>query len=119
MTVCVERRRQSRHFGRDLIVLDAAGRSYPVRDISVDGLCFVGDPFPVGDRVAITLASSQAPDRTVRAECRVVAISAVGTHMEFAPVTVPLLTFVLKHIGAEMGVTPYYFGNKQNFPFSF
>lgn len=96
--------------------MDPAGETYPVRDVSVDGLCFAGEPFAVADLVTITLASSTVPDQSVQASCRIVAISPVGTHVEFAPATMPLLTFVLKHIGAELGVEPYYFGNKRNFP---
>ncbi|WP_158240503.1 PilZ domain-containing protein [Telmatospirillum siberiense] len=112
MTAPIERRRHRRHFGRDLLVLVPEGSSYPVRDISPGGLCLQGTPFAIGELVGITLSSAANPFDAVDASCRVVAISTTGSHMEFCPVTMPLLTFIIQHIGKELGVEPYYFGKR-------
>lgn len=112
MTAPIERRQHCRHFGRDLLVLDSEGGSYPVRDISPGGLCLQGNAFAIAEVVTITLTSESNPFDAVDAICQVVAIGTTLTHMEFRPVTMPLLTFIMQHIGQELGVEPYYFGKK-------
>lgn len=115
MTSLLERRRYGRYFGRDLQVLGPGG-VYPVRDISADGLSFLGKPFGLGDIVSITLTSPADQAARIDACCQVVALSTTVTHLTFAPVTIPLLTFIMQHIGAELGVAPYYFGKRQDLP---
>jgi hypothetical protein len=43
-----------------------------------------------------------------------VAISTTTTRLEFTAITMPLLTYIVQHIGAELGVAPYYFGKRHD-----
>ncbi len=112
MTSLFERRRHSRHFGRGLLVLGPDG-VHAVCDISPDGLSLQGKPFALGQSVTITITSSSDMTEQVEAGCQVVAIGGSVTHLAFTQVTMPLLTYIVQHIGMELGVVPYYFGKRR------
>jgi hypothetical protein len=115
MTSLFERRCRSRHFGRGLLVL-APGGAHTVCDLSPDGLSLQGKPFALGDSVTIIITSLSDTTKRIEADCHVIAIGASVTHLAFTRVNMPLLTYVVQHIGTELGVAPYYFGKEPAFP---
>lgn len=103
-----ERRRHQR-FLAGMLQISRDGRCYPLINISEGGLSLEGTPFALGQMVVLTLSSTTSPDDTILADCKVVAVRQDATHLTFEKVTIPLLTFIMAHIGRVLGVAPYYF----------
>ncbi|MTJ84079.1 MAG: hypothetical protein F8N37_24085 [Telmatospirillum sp.] len=113
MTSADERRKFNRHYGKGLILI-WENQAYPLLNVSPGGLCLRDWPGgkPAGDIVTIGLATEDRPDRHMDVDCRIVSVRGDLTHMAFTLVTMPLLTFLIGHIGSVLGVDPYYFGDK-------
>ncbi len=103
-----ERRKHVRYLAENLIV-EIAGNTHPVVNISTGGVFFVGQGFYLGNPLSLVIRASQNEADSMKAECKVVEIRADCIHAEFLKPTMPLMHFVIGHIGQAMGIKPQYF----------
>jgi hypothetical protein len=103
-----ERRKHERHLAKHLVV-EIAGTTYPIVNISTGGVFFKGSGFYLGNPLRITIRSESNERDCISADCKVVEIRTDSVHAEFLKPTMPLMHFVIGHIGQAMGVKPHYF----------
>lgn len=103
-----ERRKHVRHLAESLIV-GIEGKDYPLVNISTGGVNFTGKGFFAGNPLKMTIRSAQDAKDCIVVDCKVVAVDGESVHTEFTKPNVPLLNFVIGHIGQAMGVKPHFF----------
>ncbi len=108
MTNPKDRRRHARKVGQGLIVL-IGGKVYPVVDISTVGLSFQATGYRGGDSIVLKLAQLTNISDCIEARITVTSSDNTVTRGEFKP-TVPLLRYIISHIGEATGAEPAYFG---------
>lgn len=107
-----ERRKHERYLAQHLCV-ELDGKTYPVINISSGGVHFKGQGFFVGNPLTLVIRSHQDENDRIKADCKVVEIEGESVHAEFTKPTMPLMHYVIGHIGQAMGVTPQYFKKPQ------
>ena len=100
-----DRRRHSRHSGAGLVV-EVAGLSLPVLDVSTGGLGVSGLDRKVGERFRLVLSPSGGC-AGIATECEVVSVDAKLTRLTFVRPTMPLLRLIVAHVSALTGVQPH------------
>ncbi len=108
-----ERRKHIRYLAENLIV-EIGNNSYPVVNISTDGILFKATGFFPGNPVSLIIRSTKNEAEFIKAECKVIEVRADCVHTEFAKPTMPLMHFVIGQIGQAMGVKPYYFKTEES-----
>lgn len=103
-----ERRKHVRHLAENLQVL-IDGKAYPLINISTGGVYFQGQGFYAGNPLSLVIRSLHDEKDSVATVARVVAVTDSAVHAEFTKANVPLLNFVIGHIGQAMGVKPHFF----------
>jgi hypothetical protein len=103
-----ERRKHVRHLAESLVVV-TGGKTYEVVNISTGGVFFKGTGFFKGNPLSITIRAANNEMDCITADCKVVEVGTESVHAEFAKPTMPLMHFVIGHIGQAMGVKPQYF----------
>lgn len=107
MPIPTETRRPHRTIGHGLVIL-IDGHAHPVLDISTAGVAYQAGRHPVGATIAVTLARLDAISDCIAGKITVISSQESITRGEFKP-TVPLLSYILSHIGAATGAEPAYF----------
>jgi len=102
-----DRRHQIRKIGQGLVVV-IDRRIFPLVTISTAGLAFQATGYKVGESVAIKIAKMLDLNCSVDATITVSSAEETITRGEFLP-TMPLLRYVIDHIGDVTGVEPAYF----------
>ncbi len=105
-----DRRRQIRRVGQDLLVV-IDRRAFPVIDISTEGVSFQGSGYGIGEVVKIRVARLSDTSDDVAATVTVRAVEDNVIRGEFRP-NMPLLHYIISHIGEATGAKPAYFGGK-------
>ncbi|CCG41855.1 hypothetical protein [Magnetospirillum molischianum] len=102
-----ERRSHIRKVGQGLVVV-IDRRIFPIVNISTAGLGFQATGYKVGDLVPIKIAKMLDLSTCVDATITVKSAEETITRGEFLP-TMPLLRYIIDHIGEVTGVEPAYF----------
>ncbi|RAU22755.1 PilZ domain-containing protein [Paramagnetospirillum kuznetsovii] len=103
----MDRRKLPRKVGQGLIVL-IDGRAHTVIDISTAGIAFQTCGSPKGSIVSLKLAQLADISNCIEAKITVVSSQETITRGEFKP-TMPLLRYIISHIGEATGTEPAYF----------
>lgn len=96
-----------RRIGQGLVVV-IERRIYPIVSISTAGLGFQATGYKVGDHVRMKIAKMLDLNTGVEATLAVTSAEETITRGEFLP-TIPLLRYIIDHIGEVTGVEPSYF----------
>lgn len=107
MTITTERRRLVRKIGQGLVVL-INDRAHPVVDISTAGVCFQSSGHKVGERLRLKIAQLADINDCIEGTITVKSVGEATTRGEFLP-TMPLLRYIISHIGEATGTEPAYF----------
>lgn len=102
-----DRRRQLRKIGQGLVVL-IDGRAHPVVDISTAGISFQSVGHKAGAKVSLKIAQLTNISDCIDGIITVKSVSDTTTRGEFHP-TMPLLRYIIRHIGETTGAEPAYF----------
>jgi hypothetical protein len=102
-----ERRRHIRKIGQGLVML-IDGRVYPIVDISTAGISFQAGDQVIGAVIDLKLAAMTDLGKGIEARITINSNNGTITRGEFHP-TVPLLRFIIGHIGEVTGTVPAYF----------
>ena len=107
MALDTDRRRTARRIGQGLVVL-IDGRAHPVVDISTAGISFQSTGHKVGGKLGLKIARLANISDCVDGVITVKSSGDTTTRGEFQP-TMPLLRYIIGHIGEATGTVPAYF----------
>lgn len=107
ITPAGDRRRHLRKIGQGLVVL-LDGRAHPVIDISTAGVSFQSSGHKVGAKITLRIARLADISDCVDGIITIKSVSDTTTRGEFQP-TMPLLRYIIRHIGEATGTEPAYF----------
>lgn len=102
-----ERRRLSRKVGQGLVLL-IDGRAHPVVDISTAGVSFQSGRHKVGEKVRFKIAQLSDISDCIGGTITIKSVGETTVRGEFLP-TMPLLRYIIRHIGEATGTEPAYF----------
>lgn len=102
-----DRRTQIRKVGQGLVVLIDA-RVHPVVDISTAGVSFQAAGHKVGAKVSLKIARISDINDCIGGTITIKSAGDATTRGEFLP-TMPLLRYIISHIGEATGTKPAYF----------
>jgi hypothetical protein len=102
-----ERRQHIRKIGQGLVVL-IDGRVHPVVDISTAGISFQAAGLKIGDRLKLKIAQLADISDCIGGVITIKSVNDTTTRGEFLP-TVPLMRFIIAHMGEATGTVPAYF----------
>jgi hypothetical protein len=101
-----ERRSHLRYPGQTLL-LAVDGIVRALIDISTGGLSFEGEDFHRGQIVAVKFSSVLDEGDAVEAACRIVNTGGARVGAAFTLPNLPLLAYVIEHIGGVTGAMPH------------
>ena len=107
MAQFTERRRSIRKIGHGLVVL-IDGRVHPVIDISTEGVSFQGAGHRIGARIELKIARLADISDCIGGAITIKSTGDTTVRGEFHP-TMPLLRYIIQHIGEATGTHPAYF----------
>ncbi|MDO8605423.1 MAG: PilZ domain-containing protein [Phaeospirillum sp.] len=107
MTQTPDRRNHIRKVGQGLVVL-IDGRVHPVVDISIAGISFQAAGHTVGTKVSLKIARISDINDCIGGTITIKSAGDTTTRGEFLP-TMPLLRYIIGHIGEATGTKPAYF----------
>ncbi|WP_245651099.1 PilZ domain-containing protein [Paramagnetospirillum marisnigri] len=96
-----------RKVGQGLVVL-INGKVHPVIDISTAGVSYQAANHKIGATVALTIARLSDISDCIDAKITVISKDETVTRAEFKP-TMPLLRYIISHIGEATRAVPAYF----------
>ena len=102
-----DRRRLVRKIGQGLVVL-IDGRAHPVVDISTAGISFQFSGPKIGAKLSLKIARLADLADCIDGVITIKSASENTLRGEFHP-TVPLLRYIISHIGEATGTKPAYF----------
>lgn len=102
-----DRRQTIRRIGQGLVAL-IDGHVHPVIDISTAGLSFQSAGHAVNDRLHLRIARVTDMSDCIDGTITVKSVGETVTRGEFQP-TMPLLRYIIGHMGEATGTAPAYF----------
>jgi len=102
-----DQRHQIRKIGQGLVVV-IDRRIYPIVTLSTAGLGFQATGYKVGEHVRMKITKMLDLNAGIDATLSVTSAEETITRGEFLP-TIPLLRYIIDHIGEVTGVSPSYF----------